>query len=820
MESGTSLLFQSNKSKKGSIFMNIIHVTDTHGTAKSPASRKDIYSFTFLKKLAELIYVAKEVYHSDMILHTGDMFHVPIVSMKFLGQVAEIIRATNIPFYVVPGNHDIIGYNTDTLDQTALGVLAKTGVIKILDRNHPLKVKCKNATGQSFEIAISGQEYHEGIDDGTDPDDFLMQQKEADLNILATHCYLVEKPIPVMSHTLLQSVNTDADIVLSGHWHQPFSKTVGDVDFYNPGAALRVDASEFNKKFLPQYGVLTVDLNPSGEIVTSYQFHKFRVARPGVEVFDFGRINQAKQNKTHLTNIQTALNTTQSMANPMLSIEDLARQTLAIVSQEFSQNGNHLDVKKIEDFYLLPAISDAKLQTISTFSNAGYEVNLQPKHIVSVELHNFQSHKDTVIPFVDGFNVITGETNQGKTAIVRLIKWITDNEPSGSNFIRTGEEDCWGKIVYSDGTYIKRSKSRKSAGSYEIHSYNDAKKQWEVKSYSGFGQNVPVDVLNVHQMPKVYLNKDIETNLNMMFQLDGPFLLSNSQTQKAEVVGKIVGTDVLDTAANSVSKSIASLKSQMKITQTNMDQLNATLGGIQNISQVQQLLKKLPQLQSHCIDTFHTMQNITSLVQQHNYNYQKLKDVIASIDIMKEALTIKEDCAVLEAFLNECNCLFAYQTLKENLSLVDEKIQAHKETLKLTSLLKEMEEKTQMIHEMEALNEVHQLTQNKQEQSAQSIQAAKQIIENVPFVNSLDAMAYEVHSMLELAEIVQTKQELLKDMDVAIEVRNENVNRLKETLEQQQLKFKEFLLLRKLCPYCHQPMTETCIKEIVLREEN
>ena len=117
--------------------MKILHVTDSHGTVKGPESRKDIYYVSFLQKLYELGIIIKQQ-KIDMVIHTGDLFHTARVSDKFTGQTAQMIKAMGVPFYVVPGNHDIEGYTVDTIDQTKLGLLAKTGVITLLDREHPI----------------------------------------------------------------------------------------------------------------------------------------------------------------------------------------------------------------------------------------------------------------------------------------------------------------------------------------------------------------------------------------------------------------------------------------------------------------------------------------------------------------------------------------------------------------------------------------------------------------------------------------------------------------------------------------------------------
>lgn len=61
-------------------------------------------------------------------------------------------------------------------------------------------------------------------------------------------------------------------------------------------------------------------------------------------------------------------------------------------------------------------------------------------HLKRVRLENFQSHRNSVIDFDRGLNVIVGPSDSGKSAIIRAIKWALYNEPSGNYFIREGEQ--------------------------------------------------------------------------------------------------------------------------------------------------------------------------------------------------------------------------------------------------------------------------------------------------------------------------------------------------------------------------------------------
>ena len=67
---------------------------------------------------------------------------------------------------------------------------------------------------------------------------------------------------------------------------------------------------------------------------------------------------------------------------------------------------------------------------------------------VHVHVSNFQSIRDADV-VVDGFTVITGQNNTGKTALMRAIKGVFQNTP-GTAFIREGETNCSVTVDFGD----------------------------------------------------------------------------------------------------------------------------------------------------------------------------------------------------------------------------------------------------------------------------------------------------------------------------------------------------------------------------------
>ena len=531
--------------------MRILHITDSHGTVKSPESRKDIYYVSFLKKFYELGYVIKK-YNIDMVIHTGDLFHTARVSDKFAGQLANLINAFGVPVYVVPGNHDIEGYSIDTIDQTKLGLLAKTKTVTILDRDHPVQILTKQGN-EEFTIAISGQEYYANIDEGNQTD-FDMRQDEADLNILAIHGYITpDSQHPNIKHTMANTITTDADIILAGHYHRQFEFDGSDFSIYNPGSLMRVDQTEYNKTHSPQYGILDITLDAQDEIVYSYAFHKLAVAQPSTTVFDYNTQYQNKQSSITLDGFKNSLSNSMPIGsqttNILHIIDDVCKNALVDASvKTLAINSYNATLQMVPDEFE---------------AQPGYIESPMTKKIDSIELMNFQSHGHSVINFNEGLNIFIGESNAGKTTIFRAILWAVDNQPLGTDFIMAGQVECSVKINYTDGTYIKRWRSMKDTGYYEVQRLDESN-NLVTQIYKGFTNAVPVEVANVHQMPKVNITKDLETHLNVITQLEGPFLLTESPTVKAAAIGRITGTHVIDQAIKDNNSVALSNKKMIK----------------------------------------------------------------------------------------------------------------------------------------------------------------------------------------------------------------------------------------------------------------
>ncbi|MGL6106814.1 metallophosphoesterase family protein, partial [Romboutsia sp.] len=255
--------------------MKFLYLTDTHITAKNPSSRTDTISDTIKQKMKEIgVVIQKE--HISAVIHGGDMFHHPEVSNKFVGEIAQIIRSYDIPFYVVPGNHDVQGQNEESLPHSKLGLLASSGVINILDRKNPVMF-----AENGYKITFEGQEYYPDIDKNPITD-YAVNMTGSNFKVLVAHSMLLEnKFFDGVAHTLIKDVQTDADLILSGHYHPGFkTQEVNNTLFMNPGSLLRMDSSTHSITQKPK--VLILDISSNGFI---HQEYELQIAKEGKDVF-------------------------------------------------------------------------------------------------------------------------------------------------------------------------------------------------------------------------------------------------------------------------------------------------------------------------------------------------------------------------------------------------------------------------------------------------------------------------------------------------------------------------------------------------------
>lgn len=202
--------------------------------------------------------------------------------------------------------------------------------------------------------------------------------------------------------------------------------------------------------------------------------------------------------------------------------------------------------------------------------------------ITRILLRNFQKHRkldlglERIVTFV-------GESDAGKSSVLRALRWVCSNSPKGNSFIRNGAKFC-SVTIWIDGHKIKRSK-KGSSNTYAMDGH----------TYHSFASGVPEAIANVLRVSPE----------NFQQQHDPIFWLSLSPSEVSKRLNEIADLHVMD---DSIKKSLAIKKEATHRVKFCKEQRKAAKNKLIELAYVPQLMEQwqaVKQLQTN-LDTQRT----------------------------------------------------------------------------------------------------------------------------------------------------------------------------------------------------------------------
>lgn len=259
--------------------MNFLYLTDTHIRGTSPKNRKDNIVETLEEKFKEIVALCHK-YSIDYVLHGGDLFDRPDISVSIVSRFAKILNEINVPMYTICGNHDIYGHNPDTINRSMLGLFDAIDIVRVLEEDDKVLLE-----KDGIVVQLSGQPYIYNIDERNNKSKYMVKNIDdsIDYSIHMVHGMLLDRPfIKGIPYTLIDDIkDTEADITLAGHYHTGFG--IIEIDnkyFINPGSLVRITNSLKEIERMPK--VVLIQIEDSIKV----RQIPLRSALPGNEVLD------------------------------------------------------------------------------------------------------------------------------------------------------------------------------------------------------------------------------------------------------------------------------------------------------------------------------------------------------------------------------------------------------------------------------------------------------------------------------------------------------------------------------------------------------
>ena len=146
--------------------------------------------------------------------------------------------------------------------------------------------------------------------------------------------------------------------------------------------------------------------------------------------------------------------------------------------------------------------------------------------IQDLSLDGFQKHTLRYIRFEPGLNVIVGDTDAGKSSIIRGLRWFALHEPTSADLIQHGSDSVFVGIRTKYGHTSRFKNSRKNG-----YRHDD-------EEFVACGTDQPLAIAQIHGLIAE----------NFQSQHDPHFLLSLAPGQLAKEINRIVALDDIDAA--------------------------------------------------------------------------------------------------------------------------------------------------------------------------------------------------------------------------------------------------------------------------------
>src|SRR4030042_202002 len=194
--------------------------------------------------------------------------------------------------------------------------------------------------------------------------------------------------------------------------------------------------------------------------------------------------------------------------------------------------------------------------------------------IKSLKIENFQSHLNSCLEFSNGINVISGQSNNGKSSILRSLSWVIFNRPLGLSFKSSfsNKKDIVKITINTETDEIVREK-------------NDTINQYKINNIilDTVGSNCPDEIASVLNF----------SELNIQSQFEKHFLITESAGEVGRTINGFLKLDDIDALISNISSKITSTNKELEIKKQDLDKLNLSLEKFNDYNTNSALVKDL-----------------------------------------------------------------------------------------------------------------------------------------------------------------------------------------------------------------------------------
>lgn len=236
-------------------------------------------------------------------------------------------------------------------------------------------------------------------------------------------------------------------------------------------------------------------------------------------------------------------------------------------------------------------------------------------------MQNFRSYKIGKLELCAGINGIIGSPQSGKTNIIRAIKLLAFNRPSGFKFVRNRSSKLSACIKIKVDNYRRPIVMRKGIRKtfYRIGS----------EKFEKFGKSVPEKISEILNLSEI----------NFHEQLESPFLITSKPSEVSQAINEVTGITDFDSWIDIVNDKIRQLKRNQFFAETARADAKKALQTLAGLKGAEKTFKRIKEVEKE--------------LSEKSRRYEFASEKLAFIRDLKERISKDKKITSLEKDLVE-----------------------------------------------------------------------------------------------------------------------------------------------------------------------
>jgi recombinational DNA repair ATPase RecF len=221
-------------------------------------------------------------------------------------------------------------------------------------------------------------------------------------------------------------------------------------------------------------------------------------------------------------------------------------------------------------------------------------------------LRNFRSYEEAIIDLHPGVNVIWGESDEGKTNILRGWELLTKNRPRGAkwfpHFLKKGATSI--RAVFDDvDVALRKRVTTSKVGTRKITAQKYYMEDRD-EPFEGFKTSVPPEIKDAINLEE----------LNVQKQHDPAFLQGGSKLTR--IINDLTGLEVVDDLQSTVNTDLRNTNAILKDKKDELKQVESDVKNYDDLAGIGIRLQEFKQLEVRCDSLYDKVTDLRNAVLQ------------------------------------------------------------------------------------------------------------------------------------------------------------------------------------------------------------